>query len=231
MSLIEAAISWLTPLDCVVCGIEGEALCLACANAEILPYGERCFSCGALSIGSRTCKSCRRLGAPTYVWVSTDYAGVAKDLIVSYKFNHNRSAAGNISSIMAESLLSFNNDSDLEQKRYVLVPVPTASSRVRQRGFDHSMLLARKLAEELGAAYSPALVRHGQAQQVGANRSVRFAQAASAYSVKDVQAIRGKNILLVDDVVTTGATLSGAARQLRKAGAKSVNALIFAKRL
>jgi ComF family protein len=110
----------------------------------------------------------------------------------------------------------------------LLVPVPTATQRARQRGYDQADLLARELSEILGLPHQYLLSRLGQARQVGTGRKQRAAQLAKAFRVKGRVPINS-HIMLVDDVVTTGATLEAAATILKKAGAKRVDAVIFAQ--
>lgn len=228
---MEIAIGWLAPLTCVGCELEGSALCIACLGSAVLPFGERCFGCNALSVRSKTCQACRGKNSPNYVWVSTDHDGLPKDLVQSFKFHHQRAAAGPISQIMASTFLSQNSDEHLKSKNYLIVPVPTASSRMRKRSFDHSYLLASQLSKVLATDAQRALGRLGQSQQVGANRAIRASQIKEKYYLRPQSSIKGRNILLIDDVVTTGATLSEAAHTLRRGGARSVDALVFAKRL
>jgi len=75
------------------------------------------------------------------------------------------------------------------------------------------------------------LKRLGQSRQVGAKKGVRQAQQTHSYYLSRPQQVAGRNILLIDDVVTTGATLKAAARALRSSGARRVDALVFAKRI
>jgi competence protein ComFC len=231
MSALDTLVGLLAPPICVGCATEGANICLVCAEANIIPYGERCFNCAALSAGAKTCDKCRSAGFPRHVIVVTDYNGLAKDLIQVYKFGHQRVAAGSIANLMAEAFLAFNTDEDISVADYLAVAVPSASSRTRQRGFDHSVILANAISKKLNIQTCNAIKRFGQSRQVGKTRKERFEQAADSYSVSSSQAVLGRNILLIDDVVTTGATLSAAAKALRKAGAKRVDALVFAKRL
>jgi ComF family protein len=152
-------------------------------------------------------------------------------MIQIYKFAHQRVAANSISELMAETFLTYNSAEDLANNNYLVVPVPTATSRVRQRGFDHSTLLAGMVAKRLNLKSSKAMIRLGQSRQVGKTRTERFRQAEGRYLVIKSKEVLNRNILLVDDVVTTGATLSSAAKALRSAGAKKLDALVFAKRL
>jgi ComF family protein len=111
----------------------------------------------------------------------------------------------------------------------VLVHVPTASSRVRMRGYDHALRIAHELSKQTGLPRLVLLARVGQAHQVGANRAARLQQLQSAFRPVHSPDIRGKHIVLVDDVLTTGATLETAARVLKKAGAKRISAIVFAQ--
>lgn len=228
MSVFELAIAWLAPPDCIGCAEEGSVLCELCSGSELLPYGERCFLCGSASALARTCSGCRK-SSPRHVWTVTDYAGIGQELLQAYKFGHARHGAGIIASHMTEVLREFNSDLDIEKANYVIVPVPTASSRIRERGFDHALLLAKVVSRQTGLKLRLALGRLGQTRQVGARRTARLAQQADQYFVR--RGVKGRNVLLIDDVVTTGATLRAATKTLRRAGAKRVDALVFAKRL
>lgn len=230
MAVLDKLIGLIAPPNCLVCGQEGSTLCSECAKAQLVPYGERCFSCGAISPSARTCEKCRP-GAPRYVWVSTNYEAAARELVKIYKFGHQRAAGDSLASLMIGTLLRFNEIQELRDLNYLIVPVPTATSRIRQRSFDHSSYLARRIARKLKTRHLNALARIGQTRQVGAERSVRLAQPAGNYLVRYPNLVEGRNILLIDDVVTTGATLRASTKALRAAGAARVDALVFAKRL
>jgi ComF family protein len=231
MSVLDAMIGWLAPPVCIVCGQEGSSLCLACAEEEVLPFGIKCWRCGAVSKNGRTCDTCRATGSPLHVWVSTDYEGAAAQLVRLYKYGHQRVAAKTLAATMAQTFLNFNTAEEMTRKNFLIVPVPTASSRVRQRGFDHTSLLAKEIARQLGLPSKNTLMRRGQQHQVGAKRSDRLIQMqGQIYAPRPTQ-IKGRHIVLVDDVVTTGGTMIAAAKAARAAGAKSVSALIFAKKL
>lgn len=220
MSILEAIISRVAPHNCLVCGQEGSLLCVWCQIETLPALPARCYNCFTLSEASKVCQRCRRLSPLKHVWVRTDYESTAKQLIHAYKFDHARAGAGLIAGFMKEALPYIENA--------IVVPVPTASSRVRLRGFDHTALLAKQLAKQTGLAYLPALKRVGQSKQVGTKRAVRKAQMKGAF--RSVVSLKGQHVLLIDDVVTTGATLEEAARTCRRAGAKTIDALVFTQR-
>lgn len=228
MSLLEAAIGWLAPPDCVVCGLEGRAFCEACAVTEIIPFGERCYGCNKLSFDGRTCPTCRP-SSPSYVWVTTEYKDSVRLLVQKLKFTHQRAAAGPIAQLMVDTLLTYKAREEIAG--YMVMPVPTATSRYRERSFDHTALIARNLAKRLGVPVSGNLKRLGQSRQVGARRALRQKQLTDAYYVLLPSLVKGRKVLLIDDVVTTGATLRAATKALRRAGARQVDALVFAKKL
>jgi ComF family protein len=231
MSLLETAIGLLAPPQCIGCSKEGYSICDACATSGILPFGERCWRCNAVSPGGRTCPRCRIPGSPSFVWINTNYEGLARELLSLYKFGHQRAAAEPIAQLMVNTFASFNSAEELRSKNYLVVAIPTATARIRERSFGHSELLARKIALRLQVDQTSALRRFGQARQLGAKRQDRLVQLKDSFAVKDPYKMRGRNILLVDDVITTGGTLMAATKVLRLAGAAQVNALLFAKRL
>lgn len=231
MSILEVAIRVVAPPQCIGCGQEGAAICTACSVAEIIPYGERCWNCSAMTESCRTCSRCSHLGGPRYVWVSTDYSGLARELVKTYKFGHQRAAASALMKLMSETLYEQTAAEELKSRNYLVVPIPTATSRIRERSFDHSSLLARSIAKRLKLEYSPALRRLGQNRQVGAGRQLRLQRPVGEYLLRFPAKVSGRNVLLVDDVVTTGGTIIAATKALRAGGAKHVDALVYAKRL
>ena len=226
MSVMEKAIGWLAPPLCVGCGAEGMAVCLNC-SASISKFGERCWRCNRLSPGCRACDVCRRTGSPSSVFIFTNYEGLSRRLLAAYKFGHLRTASADISKMMAMTIGEYSTTLD----DYLIVPIPTATSRMRQRGFGHAELLAKQLAWQLRLERREILRRLGQTRQLGASREVRLRQLKDNFSVRRPAAVKGRKVLLVDDVLTTGGTVIAAAQAIRAAGAAGVDALLFAKRL
>jgi ComF family protein len=112
----------------------------------------------------------------------------------------------------------------------IVVPVPLHPSRLVERGFNQAALVASRVARRLGARFVPrALARTREtSQQATLDRGARAANVAGAFLVRDRRWVRGRAILLVDDVRTTGATLDACARALGDAGAKSVARAVVA---
>jgi competence protein ComFC len=219
MSLFDDFIGLFAPHYCLSCGIEGQLLCPEC-DKKHQPIPERCYRCRKLTPSWRTCKSCRSSSHIRILIPCLIYAGEPKELVWRLKFHGAKAASKIIANRMARSL---------RPGEAYLVPVPTATSRVRRRGYDQAKLIARELSRISGLPYLDCLSRGGQAHQVGASRTVRLQQLSKAYRVKKPLLISGRNIILVDDVVTTGATIEAAATVLRSAGARRVDALVYAQ--
>jgi ComF family protein len=217
--MLDAIISLYAPHICLVCGKEGDLWCAQCRQLR-RGLTERCYSCHKLSSGNRTCETCRRTSKLFAVYVAASYEGAAKELVGRLKFSGARAAIRPAATLMAPMM---------PDGAEVVVPVPTASSRVRTRGYDQAVLLARSLAGRTSLLFAPILRRTGQARQVGASREQRRAQLHDAFRVGDMVAIRGRHVVLIDDVVTTGATLEAAAAALKSAGARRVSAVVFAR--
>lgn len=113
----------------------------------------------------------------------------------------------------------------------LLVPVPLHRDRLRWRGFNQSLVLARDLARAKCIPVAPqALVRVRPTRpQVGLDPRLRTANVAGAFQVVDAAGVRDRRVLLVDDVMTTGATVQACALALRRAGARRVDVLVLAR--
>ena len=220
MSLFDKLLSLLAPHECLGCGAQGDLICNDCAT-KLPTITERCYRCRRLSSNNLTCSKCRKQSKLTCVKVSTIYSGLAKDLVWKLKFSGAQAAAKSMANIMSQQIESSRN--------MIIVPVPTATSRVRQRGYDQAVLLAKELAKQTGLKYVSCLSRTNQAHQVGAGRSQRIKQLSDAFRATKLELIADAQILIIDDVITTGATLESAALILKKAGAKRVDALVFAQ--
>jgi len=216
--LLQTLLAKLAPYECLGCAAEGRLLCLNCA-ASLSRLPERCYRCRRLSVGNKTCASCRSKSNLYAVRAATNYSGLAKELVWRLKFSGAQLAAQEMAALMR---LPSNEP-------IVLVPIPTATSRRRRRGYDQAYLLAKAVARQYHLSYGTYLRRSGQQHQVGASRQQRITQLQTAYRCIAPQRIAGAHVLLVDDVLTTGATLEATAKVLKQAGAKRVSALVFAQ--
>lgn len=220
--MIERLISLLAPHSCLLCGRDGRILCEWCYPDAFINVPSRCYKCRSVSVDSKTCLKCKKSSALQYVWVASEYADTAKLLIHAYKFERAKSASKIIAGVMSEHLPYLPAST-------VITYVPTATSRVRKRGYDHARLIALEIARLRGLRCQPILLRRGQSRQVRSTRAERIAHAEDAYSLKNSKSIP-RSIVIVDDILTTGATLETAGRLLRKTGCKQVYGAVFAQK-
>lgn len=155
------------------------------------------------------------------------YSGVARRMVQGLKF-HDRS---DLAPWMARWMLRAG--AELVAEAEVVVPVPLHWRRFLWRQFNQSAELARNVAALSGLPFAPGAVRRVRRtrQQVGLGQRQREDNVRAAFAVppRDGHAIRGRRVLVVDDVYTTGATVAAVARALRKGGADAVDVLTFAR--
>ncbi len=219
MHLLEAILSLLAPHDCLGCGHEGSLICSECIGL-LNNVPSRCFRCLRATSGYQTCTSCLDVSWVNHVWPVTTHTNLGKQLVHSLKFSRAKAASEHIAELMAGiHALPYEG---------ILVPVTTVGARRRQRGYDQSVLIAHALSRITGLPCNSVLKRSGTERQLGATRTERVQQLRGAYHVANKGHVLDRHIILVDDVVTTGATLESAAHALLDAGAGAVDAIVFA---
>lgn len=229
--LLDHILSLLAPHECVSCLSEGKLLCADC-QAKLQPAIRCCYKCLAASPGFATCPDCRRLSPLGSIQAATRYSGAAKDVIWKLKFGRARAGGSEIAGIINSQLRLAKRIADWPaamRRDVIIMHAPTANARVRQRGYDQAALIAQGLARQTGLPHRALLRRSGNQEQIGANKAQRAAQLHGVFAVVGGRQLRGKHIILVDDVVTTGATLEAAAHALIAAGARRVDAIVFAQ--
>jgi len=191
-----------------------------------------CWSCSGLARrGDPLCRGCRlalhRLAAEPVllsgvrVWAPVAYSGPARDLVGALKFR----GAIALADAMAAQMVA-NEPPNLLAGR-VAVPVPLHPHRLRSRGYNQAAVIAEALGRRAGMEVLDCLVRSGPSvAQVGRDRAHRKAGPAGSITVSGSVPER---VLIVDDVVTTGATLGACRNALVAAGAREVAAVCFAR--
>ncbi len=218
--MISHLLQFIAPDNCIGCGEEGSLLCEWCRlNLETVP--SRCFYCQKITSDFRICPKCKGKNRAKNLYVALEYKDEAKDLVTKLKFGSKRQASRPIAKIMSDQLPYFGEDT-------IVVSLPTAPQRVRQRGFDHTRKIAKELAKQKGLRYINVLKKTDNKRQVGSSKKQRLEQSKNSYRVTSAQHIKGKKVVLIDDVITTGASVNYAAEALGIAGAKQVVAATFA---
>ncbi len=207
-------------------------VCRACLAKLVPRSGPSCPACGRFheSRGEdHLCSRCLERAPAFSVHRSCGaYGGTLKDLILLFKYKKFAPLSRPLAEYVRTSL---GGDAKLWKGADFLVPVPLHPARKRERGFNQSRLLARDLGRLRGMTLlEGCLVKVGNVPpQAGLHAVEREKNVKNAYAVRREREIRGKTLVLVDDVTTTGATLRECARVLKEAGAKEVRAITLAQ--
>jgi ComF family protein len=247
-AVAESLFATLFPSDCRLCSaplvnISRLPVCQPCL-CNIRPIsggtcsvcGERVFTPYVVSANEILCGVCRRLMPPfVRALAYGSYDGGLRELIHLLKYEQVRPAAVVLGRMLAEAIEGL--ESDWTQQAVLVVPVPLHARKLRQRGFNQSELIAQH-AIKLGAGSgrlvlrSRILERRRETQsQIGLTRHQRRENLRGSFAVVTPEEIAGRELLLVDDVFTTGTTVSECARVLRRAGASKVFVATVARTL
>ncbi len=219
MHIIDKLTSFIAPHRCLSCRNDGSLVCFACGESNLTPKPSVCYRCNKLMDDYRTCKTCRAHSDIFRAFVGYDYEELSLELIRALKFKRARDGARLVARHINNRLPLFECD--------IVTHIPTASKRVRQRGYDQSKLIAKELSGIKNIPHQTLLSRVDQSRQVGKRIKDRQAQAQTAFRTK--RQLSGEHILLVDDVMASGSTLEAAAKLIKQSGAKRVDVAVFAR--
>ncbi len=206
-------------------------LCPFCRRRVTALEPPFCPRCGIMFAGRsgpiRLCGRCRREPPPfAAARAAFAYEGAVRELLHAFKYRGRLRAGRFLGRCLEETWRRYGKPEEID----LVVPVPLHPGRLRQRGFNPvEQLLRRWQGPPVGR---DVLARvHPGPSQTGLDRAARRAHVARAFRVVEEAAVRGRRVLLVDDVLTTGATAAACARVLREAGASEVQVLAVARTL
>lgn len=238
-NLINGLIDIVYPKTCHVCknkitasSIDG-LVCSECWVKIKINLPPFCHSCGRSLTGKKfiknICASC--IKRPLHfdrAFSPCSYEGVLKELIHTFKYKNKDYVGATLTKLMINFIKEYN----LPPMQFIdsIVPVPLSRTKLREREFNHALILSKNLAQKFNKdILEDRLLRHRNTRtQTELKDRERFLNVKGAFSINGKDTIRGKNILLVDDVLTTGATCSEAALTLKEAGANIVYVLALA---
>jgi ComF family protein len=236
--LIDGLIDIVYPKKCLACkdrleiNSAEEFICSKCREKIQKNTPPFCRHCGRYlnpkkDAGNICAKCIRQPLSFDRAFSPCAYSGVIKELIHEFKYKNKPYLGKPLSEIMISFIREYNLPFSYAD---LVVPVPLHNARLREREFNQAEILSSHIAKELNINFSPAALfrKRSTRTQVDLKDEERFANVAGSFSINPKISVKGKNILLVDDVFTTGATTSEAAGVLKNAGAHIVFTLTLA---
>lgn len=217
--MIDKLLAFVAPHSCCGCGEVGSELCEGCRYNIISEGFAGCVGCLRPTRGDNLCANCTDLKAEA-VWCVGLRQAELKALLDTYKFTSVRSASRPLAQLLDAVLPPL-------PEGIVVTVVPSASAHSRERGFDHLERIGRELAELRGVPFLPLLRRKTGGTQHFKTKKERLDAAREAYELLATRV--PDKVLLVDDILTTGATMRVALNLLSDAGVETLYGAIIAR--
>lgn len=220
-----SGLDWLFPPDCVGCGKRGYRWCPDCQGSACTLPSSVCPVCGEPGNSSHPCNRCRQ-NRPAFQALRScgEYGGSLREALHQLKYRRNIPLGESLSRAMINKL------DTLEWRIELVVPVPLGQARLKERGYNQAALLAFPIALAIGVGYSTTAVWRAREtrSQVDLNLNERMKNVAGAFAAARKE-VSGKRVLIIDDVATTGSTISACADALIQTGASAVFGLTLAR--
>ena len=243
VSITQAALDLVFPALCPVCLAtlgrdRRDPLCGPCWHAITRLGRPRCHVCGAApvlgatvddasetALSARPCAACAADPPPyDYARSAALFEGALREALHAFKFSGKRALARPLGDLAAEHCAA-----TLVEAVEAVVPVPLARERERERGFNQAELLAQRVARRLGVPVRPRWLARVRATRPQSDLVAAERRANVRGAFRAAPEVSGRHVLVVDDVLTTGATLGECARALRDGGARRVGVLTVAR--
>ncbi len=216
----------LFPPRCSGCEAPGNRWCSACDSAVEHPWEPMCALCGIpLDDSANLCEDCRRSAPKFHALRSWSvFEGPTRNALHRLKYRRDIGLGAALAPSLVPYIAALGWRADL------IVPVPLGRKRLAQRGYNQVSVIARPLSMAMRIAYAPDAVARSQEtrSQVGLTRAERQVNVQDAFRGNPSR-VGGRTVLLIDDIATTGSTLSSCASALRAAGARDVFAFSVAR--
>ncbi len=238
-NMLNCLLNIIYPRTCMSCGklLDNNAInkliCNECRLGIKKNTPPLCTICGrqirGIQVSTAVCPDCSRARNFSFdrAFGSCVYEGVARELIHKFKYQ-NRDY---LSLLLARLLIEFIYQYRINLEIFdLIIPIPLHKIRLREREFNHAELIARQVAKEFSLALSSTNLwrKHHRQPQMELKEEERWKNIKGCFALHNPAEVKAKNIILIDDVLTTGATCSEAASVLKAAGASSVWVLTLA---
>lgn len=228
----------LFPIHCIGCRTLSNRypyLCKHCFASLSVHRASECIGCKQPSLLGYTCNLCQADNAVDQLVIIAPYnQPILEKLVTLYKYHFIPSLVSSLFALTKKYLHQMFNRQRMNILRDnpLLVPVPLSRRRMNWRGFNQAELLAEQLSKTFQismASEALSRIRHTTPQVQAKDRAIRLENLARAFYCPTPNEVQGRNIILIDDVCTTGTTLNECAKVLKSAGAHRVTALVIAR--
>jgi len=243
------------PIECLNCGQEGVWLCKNCFHELKFKPEQYCLNCKKENEFGEFCSGCKQTYALNGVWIAGDYENkIIQALIKNLKYRFAKNISETLGKFLAVFLRNLINKTRLKQldlgqgvpwrkfekiknapkiffnfQNSLIIPVPLHKKRLRWRGFNQAGTIAEIISKNFNLLLSSQLIRvKHKKPQAKLSEADRKTNIGGCFSWQG-ETLQNKNIILIDDVTTTGSTLEECAKILKKAGANEVWGLVVAK--
>jgi len=220
---------FLFPINCISCGVEGIWLCQSCLN-KIEPNNEQiCPICKKISVQGQIHRNCQSSSSLDGLIAASKYSDkIIKNAILNFKYRGAKDISQSLSWLIIDHIkdkqISFFKEVD------IVIPIPLHKKKYIQRGFNQTNLIAEDICNYFEWKFGDYLQRIKYTQtQTKLNEKQRQINIEGVFKMKVGVDLKNKNIILVDDVITTGSTLQECAKVLKQAGATKVWGLAVAQ--
>jgi len=234
--MLGAIINLFYPALCRVCSKKinefNHNICGGCAKKIKERMPPFCMKCGRQLKGDpeliATCQGCKK-DAPHFdrAWSACCYDDPLKGLIHDFKYKKITSLSADFTTLIINFMKKYNVGRDCQ----IIIPIPMHPNRLFKREINHSDILARDLSKTMGISYSGNTLKKTKDTllQSKLKREARIKNLHSSFFLKDNSIVRNKNILLVDDLFTTGSTVNECSMLLKNSGARCVEIMTLAR--
>lgn len=218
--MFDKLLDFIAPHYCYSCQKRGHVLCNSCRYNIVSETQNHCFDCRIPSING-VCQACATKLPFAASYFVGERLGELEKMLDDFKFQRTYRVHKTLAQLLDDSLPRMPPDT-------LVIPIPTIAKHVRRRGYDHTDLITRAFAKRRRLKSIRPLQRTTNTVQLGATARERRRQAQTAYACPS-RLQPETTYLLLDDIATTGATLTEAARCLRQAGAQTVVVAVVAR--
>ena len=230
MKILKKINDFLFPLNCLGCGVKDTFLCDSCFR-KLTRLEDFCPFCLMPSLYGATCRHCQKKHSLDGAFVALNYSQpLVKKLIKKTKYQpYLFPLLSNVTEALTEKIKKSNFLKN--PGKFILLPIPLTSKKNAQRGYNQTEIIAEKLKNDLGLLLDLKTLKKQKETRAQSQLNLRERRKNVNDCFKITREVKGKNFILVDDLITSGSTLDEAAKVLKMKGAYKVWAFVLGRNL